>query len=145
MPAADARSALRPGADKSKEQTEGSSGGGHAGEIGEKRKEGKEKQEVAFFEKKAPQKNFVTFTRDVATSPGRKLLKVFCGAFLQKSDLFLFLALLAYRVPRCDFFSHIEGLPGTQHGPMAVAPWQGRGQGLGCVAAFIGGLGRACA
>jgi hypothetical protein len=39
---------------------------------------GKGKEEVAFFEKKAPQKNFETFTRERATSPGcKKVLRSF--------------------------------------------------------------------
>jgi len=46
------------------------------------------KKERAFL-KKGAQKTFVTFTRDIETSPGGKLTKVFCGAFFQKSDRFL--------------------------------------------------------
>ncbi len=47
MPAADACPALRPGADKSKEQPGAEGGDDHAGEIGESQMEGKE--EVAFL------------------------------------------------------------------------------------------------
>jgi hypothetical protein len=43
-------------------------------------------QGVAFFEKKAPRKNFVTFTRDLAMSPGSR--KVFAELF-SKSDRLL--------------------------------------------------------
>jgi hypothetical protein len=45
-------------------------------------------KEVAFLEKKAPQKTFVTFTWDVESSRV-KVAKVFCRAFFQKSAYFL--------------------------------------------------------
>jgi len=48
-------------------------------------KENKLKQEVAFFAKKAPQKNFATFTRDVATSPGTHAQKRFLVLFSKKN------------------------------------------------------------
>jgi hypothetical protein len=49
---------------------------------------GKQTKEVAFFEKKAPQKNFATFTRAVGTSPGSK--KVFAelrAAMTERSEV----------------------------------------------------------
>jgi hypothetical protein len=50
------------------------------------------KKAVAFLNK-TPAKDFCgIFSRDAPTFPGRKQSKVFCGAFLQKSDpLFAFL------------------------------------------------------
>jgi len=51
------------------------------------------KKAVAFFEKKAPQKNFMTFTRDASASPGPQDKKVFWFFFSKKNFLLTFLSL----------------------------------------------------
>jgi hypothetical protein len=50
-----------------------------------------ERRKNCFFEKKQ-QKTFENFYTGVRVVRRRRFAKVFCGAFLQKSDRFLFLA-----------------------------------------------------
>jgi hypothetical protein len=43
----------------------------------------------SLFFKKSPQKTFVTFTRDVSTSPGLKEQKFFASFFQKRSSYFI--------------------------------------------------------